>query len=171
MNDRWSKTIIALHWISAALLVGLVVVGFVMVDLPAEAPLRRVMGRMHSLGGLTLGILTLVRFLVRMMGKSPAPISLPALHRKGVSFVHGLLYVALFGMGASGVGTALGSSWPAYVSGDAASAPVLEALLSRQVHGALVFGLLLLVGAHVVGVLVQQLKQGGVLRRMLPFLR
>lgn len=171
MNERWSKTIITLHWVSAALLVGLVVVGFVMVDLPADAPLRRVMGRMHSLGGLTLGVLTLVRFLVRMTGKSPAPVPLPALHRRGVSLVHGLLYVALFGMGASGMGTALGSTWPAYVSGDAVSAPVLEALLSRQVHGALIFGLLLLVGAHVVGVLVQQVRQGGALRRMLPFLQ
>lgn len=170
MNDRWSKTLIALHWLSAALLVGLVVAGFVMVDLPADAPLRRLLGRAHSLGGLTLGILTMVRFLVRMTGKSPAPLPLAPLHRKGVSFVHGLLYVALFGMGASGVGTALGSTWPSYVSGDS-PVPDLSGLLSRQVHGALVIGLLLLVGAHVVGVLVQQLRQGGALRRMLPFLR
>lgn len=169
MNDRWSKTIIALHWISAALVVGLVVVGFVMVDLPAEAPLRRVLGRVHSLSGLTLGTLTLGRFLVRMIGKNPAPIPLAPMHRKGVSVVHALIYVALFGMGASGVGTALGSSWPAYVGGEA-PAPVLEGLLSRQVHGALIFGLLLLVAAHVVGAVVQQLRQGRTLRRMLPFL-
>ncbi len=171
MNDRWSKTIIVLHWLSAALLVGLLVVGLVMVDLPADAPLRRVMGRAHALGGISLGILTLGRLLRRRLGTSPPPIPLPSLHRKGVSVVHGLMYLAIFGMGASGVATALGSSWLSFLGGDAPTAPVLDDVLSRQVHGALAIAIMLLVAMHVGGVLVQQLRHGGVLRRMLPFVR
>lgn len=169
MDERWSKQMVALHWLSAALVVGLVVVGFFMVDLPADAPLRRVLGRAHSLGGLTLGLLTLTRLLVSRLGVRPAPLALPTLHRRGIAWVHGLIYVALFGMSASGLGTALGSDWPAYLGGDLGAAPQLGALLSRQVHGALVLGVVLLVVAHVGGVVVQQLRHGGTLRRMSPF--
>ena len=171
MNDRWSKTIMVLHWLSAAFVVTLVSVGFLMVDLPADAPLRRVMGRAHALGGITLGVLTIVRLLRRFFGTNPAPIPLAPLHRKGASFIHGLLYFSLFAMVASGLATALGSDWHSFVSGDVPTAPDLEASLPRQVHGALALIVLLLVAAHVGGVLMHELRRGGALRRMLPFLR
>jgi len=171
MNDRWSKTIVVMHWLSAAFVVTLLSVGFVMVDLPADAPLRRLMGRAHALGGITLGVLTLVRLLRRIFGTDPAPIPLAPLHRKGASFIQGLLYFSLFGMAGSGLATALGSDWRSFVTGDVATAPDLEGLLSRQVHGALAITLIVLVVAHVGGVLVHELRHGGALRRMLPFLR
>lgn len=170
MNERWSKKIVALHWLSAALLVGMVVVGLVMVGLPPDEPLRRVLGRMHSLTGVTLGLLTLARLVVRLRGPSPAPIPLAPLHRQGAAFIQALIYLGLFGMAATGVATAYRSNWHAYIEG-ADPSPVFDGLLSRQVHGALIIGLVLLVGAHVVGVLVQQARKGGTLRRVLPFLR
>lgn len=170
MNERWSKKIVALHWVSAALLVGLVIVGTVMVGLPADEPLRRVLGRVHSLTGVTLGFLTLVRLVVRLRGTSPSPIPLAPLHRKGAAFIQALIYFGLFGMGVTGVATAYRSNWHAYIEGVDPS-PVFDGLLSRQVHGVLVIGLMLLVGAHVIGVMVQQVRKGGTLRRVLPFLK
>ncbi|MBE2248648.1 MAG: cytochrome b/b6 domain-containing protein [Myxococcus sp.] len=169
MKERWSTPLIALHWLSAALLVGLVVVGFVMVDLPADTALRRGLGRAHSLTGVALGLLTLVRLVVRLRGPSPAPLPLAPLHRRGASFIQGLLYVGLFGMAATGVATAYRSNWHGYLEG-AEPSPVFDGLRSRQVHEGLVAGLLVLVGAHVIGALVQQLRKGGTLRRIWPSL-
>lgn len=171
MNDRWSKKTIALHWLSAAFIAGLVVVGFVMTDLPPDAPQRRLMGLMHSVGGMLFVLLTIVRLVVRKRGTNPEPLPLPALHRKGVGAVHALIYGAIFVLGASGIATALGSTWRAYVWGDELAAPALGGMLSRQVHGVVVIAMLVLIGAHVGGVLLQQLKRGGVLRRMWPFPR
>lgn len=168
MNERWSKTIAALHWLSAALLVGLVIAGLTMVRLPADEPMRRIIGRVHSLSGVTLGLLTLVRLVVRLRTKGPAPIPLAPLHRRGVAVIQALLYGALFGMAVTGVATAARSNWHAYIEGTDLS-PVFDGLASRQVHGTLVFGLIALAGAHVIGVLVQQVRKGETLRRMLPF--
>ena len=46
MKDRWPLALVALHWLTALLIVGLIVVGSTMVDLAAEDPLRRLLGRM-----------------------------------------------------------------------------------------------------------------------------
>lgn len=171
MNERWSKLMVALHWVSAGLLAGLLIVGSTMVDLAPDSPVRPVLGRLHAVGGVTLALLTLARLLRKQLGTRPAPLPLAPLHRAGVGLVQALIYVAIFGMGASGLGTALGSDWHSYLDGTPLSAPDLSHLLSRKVHGALAWGLVLLVGAHVVGVVVQQVRKGGVLRRMIPFLR
>lgn len=83
---------------------------------------------------------------------------------------HALLYAVTFAIGASGFVTGARSEWPDYLRGQLAEAPALEALVSRQAHGALVFVLLGLVLLHVGGVMLQQARTGGVLRRMVPFL-
>lgn len=170
MNARWSTTIVVLHWLTAAILVGMATAGFVMSDLPSDSSLRLLLSRSHTIFGLSLMAITVARLVVRWRGKSPAPLPLAPLHRHGVDLVHGLIYAVLFGLGASGVATALGSAWPGYVRGEQALAPDLEALASREVHEVLVFALIGLVVLHVGGVIVQQLRQGGALSRMIPFL-
>lgn len=167
---QWSRPIVALHWLSALLIVGLVTAGFVLSDLPADSQTRLLMSRMHTLGGLTLMVLTVTRLVFRARGPAPAPLPLPDLHRRGVGLVHALLYVVLFAIGASGLVTGATSAWPEYLRGGLSEAPALEALASRQAHEALVFALLALVLLHVGGVMVQQLRQGRILRRMAPFL-
>ena len=55
--------------------------------------------------------------------------------------------------------------------GALAAAPELESLASREVHEVLVFALLGLVALHVGGVVLQQVRRGGIARRMVPFLK
>ncbi len=165
---RWSTPSIALHWISVVLIVTLVTVGFVMTDLAADSSLRLLLSRLHSFSGITLVIVTVVRLVVRRRSARPAPLPLSPLHRKGAALVQGLLYAAIFALGASGVVTALRTQWPNYVRGELSAAPVLEQVASRQVHEAIVFVLLALIALHVGGVFVHQLRRGGALRRMLP---
>jgi|GEM_PF-713688 len=172
IDERWSTTTMVLHWASVALIVGLAAAGFVMTDLPPDSSLRLLVSRLHTVSGLTLMLLTVSRVVVRWRGRShaPLPLPLPPLHRRGVSAVHALLYAVIFALGASGFLTGALSTWPGYLRGELAMAPELERLASRQVHEALVFVLLTLVALHVGGVLVQELRFGGALRRMVPFL-
>jgi len=93
-----------------------------------------------------------------------------ALHWLAAALIVGLLYAVTFAVGASGIITGALSAWPDYLRGQLAEAPALEALAPRQAHEALVFALLGLVLLHVGGVMLQQVRKGGVLGRMVPFL-
>lgn len=170
MTARWSTASVVLHWAAAALIVGLATAGFVMTELPADAGARQLLARLHTISGFALMALTLARLLVRRRGPTPAPLPVPAVHRRGIGVVHALIYVATFGLGASGAMTAARSAWPDYVHGDIAVAPALDALASRQAHELIVFALIGLIALHVIGVFVQQVRHGGALRRMVPFL-
>ncbi len=170
MRDRWSNPSVVLHWLSVMLIAGLATAGFVMTDLPADSSLRLLISRMHTLGGATLMLLTVARLVVRRRGPGVMPLPISELHRRGVGAVHALLYAVIFAIGASGFVTGARSAWPDYLRGQLAEAPALEALASREAHEVLVFVLLVLVLLHVGGVMLQQVRQGGVLRRMMPTL-
>lgn len=170
MKERWSNRSVALHWLSAALIFGLSTAGFVMTDLPPSASERLLISRMHTLGGVVLMLLTAVRFVVRRRGPRVTPLPVSELHRRGIGVIHASLYATIFAIGASGALTGALSAWPDYLRGQLAEAPALKALASREAHEVLVFLLLGLVLLHVGGVMVQQVKRGAILRRMVPFL-
>lgn len=171
MRERWSTASVALHWVGALLVMGLALAGFVMTSMPAESSGRLLISRMHTLGGATLMLLTVARLVVRWRGAAVTPLPVSRLHRRGVGAIHALLYAVTFAIGASGVATGAQSTWPAYLRGEHTEAPALGALASREAHELLVFALLGLVLLHVGGVLLQEGRKGGVLRRMVPFLR
>lgn len=170
MSERWSNTSIALHWLAAALIVGLATVGFVMTGLPADSSGRLLISRLHTLGGATLMLLTVSRIVVRRRGPAVRQLPVSELHRRGVGVIHALLYVVTFAIGVSGFVTGARSPWPDYLRGRLEEAPALEIIASRQAHEALVFVLLGLVLLHVGGVIVQQVRTGGIVRRMVPLL-
>lgn len=66
---------------------------------------------------------------------------------------------------------AIGGAWLEYLRGSVRRAPELASSSWRGFHQALVFVLVGLVTAHVIGVIVEQLRRGRVLRRMAPFSR
>ena len=168
MRDRWSRSSAALHWLGAALILGLAAAGFVMTDLPPGSGARLLLSRAHTLGGAALMLLTVARLVARR-GAAPAELPLSALHRRGVAAIHAALYGVTFLLGASGFVTGARSAWPDYLRGRLGEAPDLEAFASREAHEALVSVLLALVALHVAGVMLQQLRSGGVLARMAPF--
>ncbi len=170
MRERWSNTSIALHWLAAALIVGLAAVGFVMTDLPADSSDRLLVARLHTLGGATLMLLTIARLVARRRGPAVTPLPISDLHRRGAGVIHALLYAVTLSIGASGLLTGARSAWPDYLRGKLTRAPALQALVSREAHEVLVFALLGLVLLHVGGVVLQQVRAGGVLGRMVPFL-
>lgn len=167
MNERWSKASIALHWGSAAVIGGIAILGFVMTDLAVDSGLRLWLSRLHTTLGMMLMVATLVRLRMRSQSR-PKPLRLAPLHRRGVALVHGMMYATLFALGASGVALSLASAWPRYLRGELSRVPPLEGFLAREVHELLVGTLLLLLALHVLGVVVHEVRTGGVLRRMLP---
>ncbi len=165
--STWPRSIRLLHWAIALLVVILLVVGVTMVNLPADAEARRLLGRAHTIvGGLTV-LLTLIRVFVRARGPAPAPLELGGrLHRLGAEAVHVLTYVAIFGLGASGVAMAATSDWPRYLHREVALAPSLDDLPAHAAHGAFAAFLVALVAAHVAGVVIRQVQRGDALGRM-----
>ena len=170
-SDRWPNASVALHWVGAMLIVGLSAVGFLMTDLAPSSSSRLLLSRMHTLGGATLMLLPIGRLITRRRRARVEPLPASDLHRRGIGVIHGLLYGVTFALGLTGFVTGATSTWPDYLQGALADAPELEALASRQAHEALVFLLLSLVVLHVGGVVVHQLRRGGVVRRMVPFLK
>lgn len=172
-SERWSRAVVGMHWLSAFLIVALFAAGLAMVGLEPTDPLRRNLGRVHTVAGNLLGLSTLARLAVRRRTAGPAPLDAPALHRKGIGAVHALLYVLSFGVVLTGLVTILRvrDGWHGYLLGELPKPPAFDMFASRELHEVLAFGLVFLVGAHVVGVAVQEVRKGGALRRMLPFLR
>jgi cytochrome b561 len=93
---RYSNLAIALHWLIAALVATLVMLGLYMTELPRNTAERAFFVNLHkSLGVLTLG-LVVVRVGWRLSHKPPPlPASTPAWRQRAALMSHRLLYAAM----------------------------------------------------------------------------
>ena len=171
---RYSNIAIVLHWVIAALVVTLVVLGFYMTGLPRNTADRAYFVNLHkSLGVLTL-VLVVVRAGWRLSHKPPPlPASTPAWQQRGAALSHGLLYAAMllqpvtgylmssfgkFGVRFFGVPLPV-ACWPD---------PLLRGWFANA-HRAIAFVLISLVAIHVMAAAGHGLlARDGVLQRMLP---
>lgn len=169
MSLRWSTPSIALHWLTALALLVVATAGLVLQELPTDALARRLASGMHAIGGISLAAMTLARLVVLWRKGRPELPSRTGIHALAVRVVHVLTYVVLLALSLSGFVTAKPSTWHEFIKGDVATAPSFEGVASRQVHEALLVVLLVLVALHVIGVVVDERRHGGTLRRMLPW--
>lgn len=103
-TDRYGRVAITIHWISAALVIGLMIAGLRatdMTDLEAKASLLRI----HAPMGTAILVLTLARIGWWLIAdtKPAEPAGVPHLQAMAAKAVHGLLYVALIGLAGSGI--------------------------------------------------------------------
>jgi len=93
--ERWSAAVVVLHWIGAALILGLLELGWFMVHAETDAARRFDLYQLHkSLGFLALAVLS-VRLAARWATRAPAqPSSMPRWERRAASLAHGGLYAA-----------------------------------------------------------------------------
>ncbi len=102
LEDRWGSVSLALHWLTALMILGLVVVGLLMQEL-ANSPTKIQVYGLHKSIGLTVLALTVSRLLWRLVAGVPRPVpGLPRWQRIAAKASHGALYFILLVMPLSG---------------------------------------------------------------------
>lgn len=100
--ERWGWISLSLHWLTLLAIAGLVVVGFVMQELP-NSPTKIQVYALHKSFGLTVLALTVLRLLWRLVAGTPAPVpGTPRWQSFVAQATHGALYVILLAMPLSG---------------------------------------------------------------------
>jgi cytochrome b561 len=108
---RYHPVLVALHWIIALLIFFMLAAGkLVLLMMPNTA--EKIMPlTLHVVTGISILVLLVVRFIVRLSARKPAPADAghPILNKIGI-ITHYLLYLAAFGMALSGLGMAQASN-------------------------------------------------------------
>jgi cytochrome b561 len=173
--DRYTATAIALHWLSAALILCGFAIGLWMTGL-ALSPLKLQWYSYHKWIGITVFLLAVCRLAWRLRHRAPRPAAMPEWQRRAAAAAHAALYVLMLAIPLSGwlysSASGVSVSWlgvvplPDLVGKDKALAAVL-----KVVHAGLNYTLLALVIVHTGAALKHHLvDRDGVLARMLPFL-
>ena len=101
LTERYNRAAIALHWITAILIVANLILGLSMVPLPiSPRKLHRYLW--HKSIGITVFALTSLRLAWRAWRPHPAPIPMPRWQHRAAGVAHVLLYVLLFAVPISG---------------------------------------------------------------------
>ncbi|MEZ5839038.1 MAG: cytochrome b/b6 domain-containing protein [Hyphomicrobiales bacterium] len=167
---RYSSAIVALHWITAAIILLLLTVGGSMLeDTPNASPEKIGVLRTHLILGGTAVFLTLIRMVLKRTTALPAAASGNPMLDKAALAGHLALYLVVLLVGFSGVALALQTGLPGILffgSGGALPADFHE-FTPRIVHGLLTKVLFALVGLHVLAALYHQfVLKDGLFRRM-----
>ena len=174
MNARYTRTAQGLHWLMAALLVGLVTLGLYMHELPLS-PLKLQLYSYHKWAGVTAFLLVLARLAWRATHRPPVlPPGTSQAVRRAARVGHGLLYALMLAVPLSGwlMSSAKGfqTVWfgvlpiPDLVAKDAALGDLL-----RAVHEYLNLTLIVLASGHVLAALKHHfVDRTAILARMWP---
>ncbi|WP_233800005.1 cytochrome b [Paraburkholderia sp. HP33-1] len=177
-RESYTRTAIAFHWLIALLIVCGFALGWVMTDIPGFTPTKLRYFSWHKWIGVTVFALAIVRIVWRAIhGAPPMPRRMPTWQRGAAHLVHLLLYVLMIAIPVSGYLYSSAANVPVVYLGLIplprliAPDPHLKEVL-KNMHIALNYTLLVLVGLHVAGALKHQwLDRDGLLSRMLPFLK
>lgn len=167
---RYHTALVVLHWLLAIGLIFMLLMGTFSLDkLPNSSPDKIGALKGHMIIGITIGALMLLRLVVRMSTARPAPAGTgnALLDRLG-PIAHWTLYVLVFAMVGSGLGTALLAGLPDIVFGGIGSLPAdFKGLVPRAVHGIVPKLLMLVIALHVVAALWHQfVRRDALLARM-----
>jgi cytochrome b561 len=170
MPARYHPVLVALHWIVALLIFFMLGVGkLVLLMMPNTAekitPLIA-----HVTIGISILVLLVIRFIVRLSTKKPAPADAgnPILNKIGV-ITHYLLYLAAFGMTLSGLGMAQASNLFQILFGNAGLSLPEDFWVypPRAGHGITATVLILLIALHVGAAMYHQfIRRDHLLARM-----
>lgn len=181
-SERYTSVAITLHWLIALGIIGMILGGWYMTDLPDGAPGQYFLFQMHKSVGITILLLTVARIIWRVMNPPPPlPEGMNALEKTGSHLVHLGFYGLMIAMPITGwlyssvsvkldVPTVLYGvlSWPdmPFVDGlktEAASGVV------NFIHSKLAWVAIGLLALHVAGAVKHELSaEEGVVKRMVP---
>jgi cytochrome b561 len=149
-STRYGSVAIAIHWLSALLILLLFVTGLLAAE-QVDPAARIALLRAHVPVGVAILLLTLLRivwWLVADPRRPAMPADQPAWQKAMAKAVHLGLYVVVLVSATSGIATiALSGALPAILSG--ATLPDLSTILPRTVHGIASRAMLGLLALHI----------------------
>jgi cytochrome b561 len=174
-TQRYPTTVVVLHWAIAAVVVGLVVLGWWMQAIPKEPVGPRADAyNLHKSVGLAVLLVMLARLAWRITHRMPELPPLPLWQARAALSVHVLLYVAMFVDALSGYLGSATSGYPVKFFGwvlpawAGANAAVKDAC--SVVHVAASWVLVVLIGIHLLATAYHQwVLRDGLLLRMWPW--
>ncbi|GAC1331108.1 MAG: cytochrome b [Collimonas sp.] len=93
---RYELPAIALHWVIALLIIGMLCLGYLMVDIPKGVPGRAAYFNLHKSLGVLAGVLILLRLGWRLTHRTPPlPAATSRLMARAAQWSHGLLYFCM----------------------------------------------------------------------------
>lgn len=172
-TQRYDRILVLLHWLLALALIGQLVLGLWMVDLPKEPPgYRGGWFNVHKSIGLVIAVFIVWRLGWRISHPVPAAVAASGTRQHIVSKLnHGLMYVCMVAMPLSGFIGSNFSQYPIKFFGNTLPRlfepqPDMKALLS-EVHELFAFLFMALIALHLAAVVWHVLvKRDGLLQRM-----
>jgi cytochrome b561 len=184
-EKRYGSVAVTLHWLIALAIIGMLILGKYMADLPNSDPSKFDLIQLHKSFGISILALSVLRLVWRLVNKvPPLPAQMPTWERYAAHASHFLLYVLMIGIPLSGwamvSASPLGIPTIWFGQFEIPHLPGLQGLADqratedqlKEVHellGNLMIALLLI---HVGAALKHHLwDRDDVLTRMLPFVK
>jgi cytochrome b561 len=168
-HDRYGTVAIAIHWITALAVLGLLGSGTVL-DNSTDDAARTSILRVHATMGSLVLLLTIARIAWWVFADDhPSPVAgMPAWQERAARLGHLALYALLIVMGASGIGTViLSGALPILARAEPGPLPDFGDLVPRGVHGLAANALILFAVLHVAAALHHQfIRRDRLLARM-----
>lgn len=167
-NNRYGSVIITIHWLSALIIIGLIVSGFRMAgidDLIVKASVLKI----HASMGVLILLLTIIRMIWWCVDKKPAPVAGATKAQNVLSkLVHLLFYAFILVMAGSGMATmVLSGAGEIIFAGAVGVLPDFSTYPSFLVHKTAAVVMLILISLHFLGAMYHQLiKRDRLLARM-----
>lgn len=170
-NSRYGLVAILLHWVTAAVVVGLFAVGWWMVELNYYSEWYRTAPHWHKSVGILLCGLVVLRIVWKLLNRGPMPLG-KRWEQRLASVAHFLLYSLMLAIFTSGylISTADGRGIDVF---DWFTVPSIGELIENQediaglVHEYLAYGLICLVVVHALAALKHHfIDKDDTLRRM-----
>jgi cytochrome b561 len=172
--SRYTWQAMALHWVLAVLIIGMLWLGFSLEDIPRNTPERGFYVNLHKSFGVLVLALVLLRMAWRATHKAPPlPASIPRWQAQAAAWSHRLLYVCMLLQPLSGY---LASSFGKYgvkffgipLPQWAWESKAVQSFFGT-IHGVVAVTLLVLVAVHVAAALKHLLvNRDQVFQRMWP---
>lgn len=165
---RYQPVLVALHWLLALMIIGLLCIGFfVLGNMPNANPKKLDILVLHMAGGMFVLVLMIVRLIIRIWSARPAMATSgsPRLDRLA-SIAHSGVYGIVFLMIASGFSTGYLIRGVFQPNGEALP-DTFAVFPTFQVHAVLATLLAVLIAGHVAAALYHQFAlKDGLFRRM-----
>ena len=167
---RYKPIVVAIHWLTAALILWQVYLGFAFSSFPKGSPERAELFTWHKTVGVTILILALVRLAVRLMNPPPPfPAELAKWERAFAVWSHRAFYFLIIALPLTGLSAvSKGGATTEIVGG--LTVPTIPLPALGELHEPLVFATIALLVLHVAGALKHQfIDRGPSADRMWPF--